>query len=740
MTRLFLLIFLSVVYLYACSSHNGITTPALTRSPELPAFTLEKIKQNTVDINHLLNLGDVFIFRLNQKQQNIILAITKQKLEKFELTLQIQERQNFTVKTQHKTCSRKEITALFSQTNYSLHLKNTSLTTIKPITQMFTPNGEGHLNISLEISALGNHPLELLSRSRIMSLNPLQLWDANPHNSDEEQLYIYDLFRPEFSNWYNVDTQKLKAQNILRMLELGEIPEIITFQEVESAGNHSEVFKEGTPLRMGLDKLGYKYFALGLQEKNNPVALTTAVVSRFPIVQNAFIPFNIDLPEFKTVSQKDRNFIKFTTRDIQIVDIKIFDSLLKIYVNHWRSQGCNSKDSCAMSEQVRIITAKLVHDTATAELKKNPQLDFLIIGDLNTSLDNNPLLYLGSTQRADLVQSGTLRENLYNLWYELPPNKRWEASYQGVYTNLSHALIPYTLYDTHGIQYAHQSYNVLGHHLPQQDFLLNGDGNPYRWQEEKIEASKLPAEIALPLENILKARNCHQSTHKKKKNRRCYATYTRFSGHGFSDHLPIYLEINYLGSNLPSLQTTFPPGAFINQETDQPLNVIVKTCQKDDASLKNYPEAKDLNLYDSTYLGKCIKVNSQKNPLPLLVTGIYDSNYIQLGHQRLALSWSRAFDSREVINGQPVGNIESKDFDNPVTSHRMDPASHMCFTRKILQGLGGKLEFAVGRLGYSSGLATIYVNDPSDIILADLPIQKQQACKGKHYKNSFSED
>jgi len=729
MIRLILLISLSVSYFYSCTSNNEITTPTLTLSPELPTYLPSDVKQIAVNVTTLLDLSDVLIFRQNQSQQNIILAITKQKLEKFELTLQIQERQHFSVKTQHKIYSKKEISALLSQSNYSLQFKDTSITTVKPIMKTFTPSGEGHLNISFKIPILGNRPLNLISRSRVMSLNPLQLWDANPHNSDEEQLYIYDLFRPEFSNWYHVKTQMLKAKNIIRMIELGEIPEIIAFQEVESANNNSEVFKEGTPLRQGLDKLGYKYFALGLQEKNNPVALTTAIVSRFPIVMNSSIPFNIDLPEFKTVSQKDRNFIKYTTRDIQIVNIKIFDSLIKIYVNHWRSQGCNSQDSCAISEQVRKITAKLVHDNTTVELKNNPLLDFLIIGDLNTSLDKTPLLHLGSSNREDLIQSGALRENFYNLWYELPANQRWEAAYQGIYSNLSHALIPYTLYDTYGIQYADQSYQVLGHQLPQQDFLLNGDGNPFRWQEEKIEVKNLPSEIALPLENILKERKCHQSTDKKKKNRRCYTTYTSFSGLGFSDHLPIYLDINYLGPNQPSWQTHYPASVFINQKTDQPLNIIVKTCPTDDTSMKNYPNAADINLYDPTNLGQCIRVDFRTNPLPLMVTGIYDSNYVMVGNQRLALSFTRAYDSRNIVNGQPVGNVESRDFDNTSTSFPMELASHMCFTRKILQGLGGKLDFA-----------TIYANNQSDIILSDLPTQKQQACQGKFYENNLSED
>ena len=98
---------------------------------------------------------------------------------------------------------------------------------------------------------------------------------------------------------------------------------------------------------------------------------------------------------------------------------------------------------------------------------------------------------------------------LYNLWFELPVNKRWEHSFDGIRQTLSHILISDSLYQKQGLHYINQSFKVIGQDYPENSVLLAPDGQPYRWQIQN------------------------------------YFSYAYHIGRGYSDHLPLVAKFHY---------------------------------------------------------------------------------------------------------------------------------------------------------------------------------------------------
>ncbi|MBL6990266.1 MAG: hypothetical protein ISR65_10830 [Bacteriovoracaceae bacterium] len=588
----------------------------------------------------------------------------------------------------------------------------------------------GSLAITFSLTTKGikaiTQQVDLSFKLRVSNFNALNLWDANPNNTREEQLYIYDIFRPEFSNWYDPYIQKRKTQNLIKEIRVMQLPEIIALQEIESAGNASEVFKKGSMLRKELEKLGYNYFLIGPQEPNNPVALTTAFISTYPL-ENGSIPFNVNLKQFSSLSGRDKKIASYTTRDIQVVKLTLGKSTTLLYNNHWRSQGCGSPSNCFFSNKVRLINASVlrshIQKTQNTNKSKN-SLDLIVLGDLNTSYYTDIMRSLGSTGNEAFVQSGMRNDFYYNLWYELPAKKRFEASHHGQYDTLGQFLIDQGMYDNLGLQYVNNSYKVIGQTGTTAQILQNADGNPFRWQQFRIKLKDVSANIRANIDALLKRRGCRKNSSK----RRCNPIYFEFMGQGFSDHLPMVADFNYIGNAFSKkAYTSFNPSSTKDIKTPPVLNTIVSECSSDQQSIDSYPALKELDLSDHSNFRKCAKIDAAQAPYPLHIRGLYNSNYIVVNKQKIDVTLMRSFDPRNFINGK----IEHS------TSTQMEPGSNMCFARKVLQGKGGKISFAYGRIGYSNGHLALLVERREHIKLTDLPSHKLLACKPLRLKREY---
>ncbi|GEM_PF-4303168 len=637
-----------------------------------------------------------------------------------DLTIRVLALDGLDILVSNKKIDSITLSKILGQKDFSFQIEHgLTIKTLSPF-DYITDTKTGQITPTLEISIIGNKTkkitlapkISLKHQIDIATLNLLQLWDVNPSNSTEEQLYNYDLFRPGFSNWYDPKIYLAKIANLIQELRVMGLPDIVALQELESASNNAEHFLPNSVLSLELKKLGYNYSYLGIQEESNPVALTTGFISKYKM-ENGSVPFNTKTDEFSLFSEKDKHIAGYTTRDIQVGTITLGKSIIKIYNNHWRSQGCSSPSNCEFSLQVRVANAKLLKKKIEDDKKKNPNTDIILAGDFNCNYLDTPFKIFGNISNEKQMQQ--IGENsLYNLWHELIPEKRWEASHGGKNDTLSHLFINNNLYDNIGFQYLDNSFRVIGHHGAEKKLLLNVDGTPFRWQEIRVKPEEVSKRDQELIQQVMATQDCNG---KKANKPKCRPIYTDFTGDGFGDHLPLITSFYFVGER-PLKPTTFSPTSF--EPATKEINTTPDICSTFE------PLTDKINL--KTAKGGCYALNFNDKPIELNYQGIYQTPFLKIGNSSLGISMARSFDPRKIVAGQPINT----------KSEEMDEESDMCFARKILQGRGGKLKSIRGILGFQNGLPTLFALNRSDIELTDLPEHKKSSCVAGSYQSPNS--
>lgn len=213
--------------------------------------------------------------------------------------------------------------------------------------------------------------------------------------------------------------------------------------------------------------LGPYHVAIGdyepaLSREIGDIAHVNAVFSRFPI----------------TASQTHQTV---GARGILEATLDVHGHPLHVFVNHWKS-GASNPDT----EPLRIGNARVLRARLDALLREDPRADIVIGGDFNSQY-NQKARYpqMRVTAMDDILRSQgdelALREgraDLYNLWFELPPEQRGSDVWRQAWGTLMHILITPGLHDYRGIQYVDNSFAVG--RFPG----LNADpatGRPLRW-------------------------------------------------------------------------------------------------------------------------------------------------------------------------------------------------------------------------------------------------------------------
>ena len=152
-------------------------------------------------------------------------------------------------------------------------------------------------------------------------------------------------------------------------------------------------------------------------------------------------------------------------RDILEVKLDIEGHPFIVFVNHWKSGA-----SDFASEQSRRFNAKTVRDRLDAILKDDPSADVLIAGDFNSQYNQLQVYpFMGKTglnsvlgsQGDEKTTAAARGFSIYNLWYELPPEKRRSDHYSGKWGTLIQKMITPGLYDFRGVQYVDNSFDVV---------------------------------------------------------------------------------------------------------------------------------------------------------------------------------------------------------------------------------------------------------------------------------------
>lgn len=150
-------------------------------------------------------------------------------------------------------------------------------------------------------------------------------------------------------------------------------------------------------------------------------------------------------------------------RPILEVWLKTGDSHAVVFVNHWKSGASRSRD-----EEIRLQNAQVLRSRLDQIHHFAPDLDLIVVGDLNSHYNQKHRLDVAKTGINDvLLAEGDERQvadgkqrPLYNLWYELTPEQRGSETYSGKWSTLMHIIINDDLYDKSGFQYVDASFSV----------------------------------------------------------------------------------------------------------------------------------------------------------------------------------------------------------------------------------------------------------------------------------------
>ncbi|NBR62830.1 MAG: hypothetical protein EBT77_00685 [Verrucomicrobia bacterium] len=138
---------------------------------------------------------------------------------------------------------------------------------------------------------------------------------------------------------------------------------------------------------------------------------------------------------------------------------------LIVLANHWKSGAGNP----AM-ENVRLGNAKTLRDRLDQIFQENPHADVIIGGDFNTQYNQGQRYpFLSKTALQDVLGSqgdaGIFSQSdsadLYNLYFELPPEKRFSDEFGGEWGTLIQLLVSRGLGDGKGVDYVPATFTQI---------------------------------------------------------------------------------------------------------------------------------------------------------------------------------------------------------------------------------------------------------------------------------------
>lgn len=310
-------------------------------------------------------------------------------------------------------------------------------------------------------------------------------------------------------NAYSPAKTLRKIGNVVRVLKTfndGAGPDIVAFNELEiDFTPDSKVADYGAFLAKYKDTTLEKMLTTGLDDDIRGLPIEALLLKQLEDegLTGYHVAVGEDEPDFAAMASTDRSvhkkgqkcglFSKFPiksvqshptpdARDILEVELDVEGHPLVVFVNHWKSGA-----SDLGSEQSRRFNARTVRGRLDAIFAQDPAADVIVAGDFNSQYNQtqaNP--HMGTTGLNDILGSqgdeaataGATNFSLYNLWYELPPDRRGSDQHQGRWGTLMQAMITPGLYDSNGLQYVDNSFSVVA--IPGVNSVTKL-GIPLRW-------------------------------------------------------------------------------------------------------------------------------------------------------------------------------------------------------------------------------------------------------------------
>jgi endonuclease/exonuclease/phosphatase family metal-dependent hydrolase len=464
----------------------------------------------------------------------------------------------------------------------------------------------------------------------------------------------YREYIPNSNANWNKDTQDKKLENIKKVL-LDIDSEIVALQEVESPTALADL-KNKVKI--------YPYMAIS---NGKDSTVSCAVLSKFKITKVN----ELEVSRHPLV------------RNILEVHIDVKGKTIIVFVNHWKAKtGAESK----RIEFARTLKSRI------KELPKNS--DFVILGDLNSNYDefqtfkndrklNNTS---GKTGINDILKTNyngkvisqdefyKLDNNyLLNLWTELDNSNRFSSFFNGKKTTLDNIIVPQSLFDSEGISYKDDSFKVF-----KPEYLFKSKKRLYRW--EKIKG--------------------------------------KFTGRGFSDHLPVYAEFTtepFAGKDKNDVREIRNINSLYNEKVGR-KNFVVRSAvvihkDKKGAILKQ-EDSKGIYVYGPKH--------------NFVLQGIYDFGVREIND---------FFGKREVVRADKVvkvGDIKKREYDKLFIYNTNQDFNHLKHQNEVITKISG--EYKDGFLYYNGHKIKLYFVDKSKKPKMNGPITLNNVVVG-FYKN-----
>jgi len=300
------------------------------------------------------------------------------------------------------------------------------------------------------LSLMGGEPV------KIASYNVENLFDLT-YDGTEYLEYI-----PGSSWQWNRKNYDIKLRNIARVLA-DMNADVVALQEVESL----EALRD---LKAAAKRAGCYYEHMAFAGAKN-TTVKVALLSKYPIVTSREIPVSAS-----------RDY-----RSILEVKLDISGAPLYLFVNHWKSKSGPESRRIVSAKALRKRLGALGHDQA-----------IVLLGDFNSHYEEhrifaskrkhndtdgltgiNHILHTYEERPVTLADLSGGAACYYNLWYELPPEKRWSHKFRGKGEALDNMIISPGLHDGRGVDYLKGSFKTFD-----APYLFTKKGL-FRWQQSR---------------------------------------------------------------------------------------------------------------------------------------------------------------------------------------------------------------------------------------------------------------
>lgn len=476
---------------------------------------------------------------------------------------------------------------------------------------------------------------------RVATYNVENFWDDVADNSKP-----YDDFSSEYSDWYTGQFADKKAQRIREALLAAGLPDVVGLQEIESADNKSRSLELLKPY---LTPLGYHYYALGQQAEDNTTAVTTAFVSKFPILENVRLDFRFDSKE---LTDDNRDDFVAASRDPQRITIGLPESVTMTFLNsHWKSK----RDKSPLGDTMRAAIGRLMRQHLDDLKRLNGQpIAAVIMGDFNSDYREQPVQD-GLQLAATLAAARASDKSLFDLWQTRRMEEQGDYPHDSDMTAIDNLVLTQPLLSTHSIVLS-SPLRVVGDFGIAAQTLRNGDLLPFRSQRFQIKGDDG------------KLKTFHRNM-------------------GYSDHLPLVAEFT---RSLSASRLVQAPrfSADIEQQVASAVKATVPNAACTESEVRRVAPSELSQVLNSAERGSCFYV---EGPFKLRKTGLFNIAF------DLDSSVSASASERIVIISADRGFGANKDW----------------LRNTLQRSEGRTLTRIRARLGIIDGVKALFVSDPS---------------------------